>query len=143
MEDETNQVNENNELSTGGYPKIYSKRAIRGFSIFFTSIFGGVLLMQNLIDIGKKKEATHILILSIIFTALTITVVNISGKPQSSLTLLCNIIGGYILSDFFYKRYFPDDEKYEKKKIWRPLIISIFITIPFVLAAIYSLQHNV
>lgn len=30
------------------YPEIYSSKAIWGFTIFFSSIFGGILLMQNL-----------------------------------------------------------------------------------------------
>jgi hypothetical protein len=122
------------------YPKIYSKVAIRGFSIFFTTIFGGVLLMQNLRDIGKKKEANIILLASLLFTAVTIFIVNIQTKPNTSITFLCNIIGSYILSEYFYKKYFPNDSLYEKKKIWKPLIISILITIPFVVAVIYSAQ---
>jgi hypothetical protein len=122
-------------------PKIYSKIAIRGFSIFFTSIFGGVLLMQNLRDIGKKKEANIILLLSLLFTAVSIFIVNIPARPNTSLTYLCNIIGGYILSEYFYKKYFPNDNMYEKKKIWKPLIISILITIPFILAIIYSARN--
>ena len=120
-------------------PKIYSKKAIWGFSIFFTSIFGGVLLMQNLKDIGKKREANIILGLSIIFTAISIFIVNIPDKPQTPLTYLCNMAGGAILTEYFFKKYFPNDNIYEKKKIWKPLIISIIITLPFVLALIYSM----
>ncbi len=123
-------------------PKIYSKRVIWGFSIFFSSIFGGVLLMQNLKDIGKKKEAYMILILSIVYTVLTIYIVNIPEKTNSSLTLLCNAIGGLILSRYFFTKYFPIEDKYEKKKIWKPLIISIIIMIPFVFAMIYSLNQK-
>ncbi|MEP6466986.1 MAG: hypothetical protein ABJB05_11810 [Parafilimonas sp.] len=122
-------------------PKIYSKMAIRGFSIFFSSIFGGVLLMQNLRDIGKKKEANIILLLSVLFTAASIFVVNIPAKPNTSLTYLCNIIGGFILSEYFYKKYFPNDSIYEKKKIWKPLIISILITIPLIVAIIFSAKN--
>jgi hypothetical protein len=122
-------------------PKIYSNRAIWGFSIFFSSIFGGVLLMQNLKDIGKKKEAYMILILSIIYTLLTIYIVNIPKKTNSSLTLFCNAIGGLILSKYFFAKYFPSEDKYEKKKIWKPLIISIIIMIPFTFALIYKLNH--
>ena len=138
MENENKPLDEGSIITPESNPKIYSKMAIRGFSIFFTSIFGGVLLMQNLKDIGKRKEANMILLFSILFTAVSIYIVNIPEKPKSSLTMLCNLIGGYILSDYFYKKYFPTDDNYEKKKIWKPLIISILITIPFVLALIYS-----
>lgn len=123
---------------TPSNPKIYSKKAIWGFSFFFSAIFGAVLLMQNLKDIGKKKEANLILLLSILYTAITIYIVNIPEKPTSSLTYLCNIVGGLILTEYFYKKHFPLDQAIEKKKIWKPLIISTLITIPFILAIIYS-----
>ena len=118
--------------------KIYSEKAIWGFSVFFTAIFGGVLLMQNLKDIGKKKEANLILIFSIIFTIIGIYIVNIPEKPKTGLTFLINGIGGMILTKYFFKKYFPNPDDYDKKKIWKALIISIIIIIPFVLAVIYS-----
>jgi hypothetical protein len=118
--------------------KIYSKRAILGFSIFFTSIFGGVLLYQNLKDIDRKKEANIVLIFSILFTAISIYIVNIPDKPKTGLTNLCNIAGGLILTEYFFKKNFPNPDNYDKKKVWKPLIISILITIPFVIAMIYS-----
>jgi hypothetical protein len=140
MENEYGQPDENLSYEPENNPKIYSKRAIMGFSVFFSAIFGAVLLMQNLRDIGKKKEANVILLLSILYTAISIYIVNIPEKPTSSLSFLCNIIGGAVLSEYFYQNHFPEDEKYEKKKIWKPLIISIIITIPFFLALIYSQQ---
>ena len=124
------------------FPSIYSKKAIWGFSFVFSAVFGGVLLMQNLKDIGKKKEAYMMLFLSIIFTAVTIFIVNIPEKPNSSFTYICNAIGGYILSNYFFNKYIPDEDQYKNKKIWKPLIISIIITIPIVMGMIYSLQHG-
>ncbi len=118
--------------------KIYSKKAIWGFSIFFTSIFGGVLLFHNLKDIGKSKEANLILIFSIFFTVISIYIVNIPEKPKTGLNYLCNMVGGLILTEYFFKKYFPAPDDYDKKKIWKPLIISILITIPFILAMIYT-----
>lgn len=117
--------------------KIYSKKAIYGFSVFFSSIFGGILLMQNLKDIGKRKEAKEVLIVSIVITILTILISN-SINAKSSGALLCNIIGGLLFSEFYFHKYLPKHEGYEKKKIWKPLVISIVITIPLLLAAIYS-----
>ena len=112
-------------------PMIYSKRAIYVFSIFFSSIFGGILLMQNLKDIGKKKEANIVLLVSILLTVSTIIIANIiRGR---SIALVCNIAGAAILSEYFYKKYFPDEIDYEKKKIWKPLIIGIAVSVIFIL----------
>ncbi len=118
-------------------PKIYSRRAISGFAVFFTTIFGAVLLMQNLNSIGKRKEAYIILICSIFYTIFSIIVVNIPDKPHTSLTMLLNIAGAVALSEFLFKKYFPDEKQYPKKKIWKPLIISIAIILPFLLALIF------
>ncbi len=141
MENLNKPLDENNLIDIDSFPKIYSKKTIVGFSVFFTTIFGGVLLMQNLRDIGKKKEAIQILFLSIGYSIITIVIANLPEKPITSLTFLCNMIGGIILAEYFFKKYFPDDEKYEKKKIWKPLVISIIITIPFLLALIFSSMY--
>ena len=138
MENEINQLEEDVTLNTESKQKIYSKKAIWGFSVIFTSIFGGVLLFQNLKDIGKKKEANLILLYSILYTIVTIYLVNIPDKPKSGISFMCNMVGGYILSEYFFNKYFLNPDDYDKKKIWKPLIISILIIIPFIFVLIYS-----
>lgn len=138
MEIENTSTAENHPFTPGVYPKIYSKRAIWGFCILFTTVFGGVLLMQNLRDTGRKKEAFLMLILSITLTVLSMIIVNLPEKPVGPLGFACNIVGGVILTEIFYKKYFLDDSIYEKKKIWKPLIISILITIPFILVLVFG-----
>ncbi len=144
MDNYTNTLDEGltNELGNNQSINIYSEKAIWGFSIFFTTIFGGVLLMQNLRDIGKKKEASLVLILSCVYTALTIFLINLFDRPNTSITFLFNAAGGLVLTKYFFVKYFPKEHKYQKKKIWKPLIISIIILIPFVWAAIYTLNHK-
>ena len=118
------------------HPKIYSKRAIQFFSLFFTTVFGGVLLMQNLKEIGKRKEAFTVLIYSILYTILSFLLVYfITEKPAPSLTLVTNYIGGYCLGIFFNQHISSPDD-FEKKKIWKPLIVSIAITLPFIFATV-------
>jgi len=117
--------------------KIYSKRAIFGFSAFFMPVFGGVLLRQNLIDYKMKKEANIVLLVSIGLQALIFIILEIIPISTSVLTLVLNMGGGAVLSEYFFKKYFPN-EIYERKKIWKPLIISLIITIPLVLALFYE-----
>jgi hypothetical protein len=121
---------------------LYSKKAIMGFSICFTTIFGGVLLMQNLKDIGKKKEANIVLGISFIYTILSIILVNFINSTNSSKTFIFNVFGGVLLSHYFFTKYIPNEESYRNKPIWKPLIISILITIPFIWALIYSIKNN-
>jgi len=119
-------------------PKIYSKKAILGFSIFLSTLFGGVLLYQNLIEVNKKKEAYTVLAISILLTILTVIIVNIPENPKSSLAYLCGLGGGCLLSYYFMPKYFPDEEKYPQKAIWKPLIIAVIIVAIILFSVIYT-----
>lgn len=137
MEIETNQLENSFEIEQNEIPKFYSKKAILGFSIFFSSIFGGILLMQNLKDIGMKKEAKTVLNTSIILTLLPFLLAWLMEKEVSTYTLLANIIGGVVLSEFYFGLYIPKEQIFESKKIWKPLLISLLITIPLLASVIY------
>ena len=45
------------------------------------------------------------------------------------------MVGGVILSEVLFRKYF-EEGAYAEKAIWKPLIISILVAIPFVLAAV-------
>ena len=137
MEIETNQLENSFETEQTEIPKFYSKKAILGFSIFFSSIFGGILLMQNLKDIGMKKEAKTVLNTSIILTLLPFLLAWLMEKEVAAYTLLANIIGGVVLSEFYFGLYIPKEQLFESKKIWKPLIISLLITIPLLASVLY------
>ncbi len=105
--------------------KIYSKKIIQIFCIVFLPLFGGVLLMLNLIEIGNKKAAKKVLIFSVLYSTIIILIGTTKGFKIS--TLMYNLIGAVILSEYFFRTYFPTPDNFEKKEIWKPLIISILI----------------
>jgi tetratricopeptide (TPR) repeat protein len=119
--------------------KLYPKRAIMGFSIFFTAIAGGVLLMQNLRAIGKRKEAIFVLIFSVIYTGILLYVLNLPWQHTSSLSFVLNLGGGIILTEYFSRKYFPNTNNYQQKRIWSPLVIFTLICAAIFLAFLYSL----
>lgn len=119
-------------------PKIYSKYAILGFSIFMSALFGGILLYHNLMDVKKKKEAYTVLGISILMTIVTIVIVNIPENPKSSLAYICGIAGGSLLSHYFVPKYFPDEDQYPKKAVWKPLIIAVIIIVIFIALLVYA-----
>ena len=119
-------------------PKIYSSKAILGFSVFMSSLFGGILLYINLRNLKKNKEANIVLVISIILTLLTYFVMSIPENPKSSLAYLCGFIGGGILSYFLFPKYIPNEEDFPKKQIWKPLIIAVLIVIVLVSLIIFS-----
>ena len=115
-------------------PILYSKMAIRGFCVLFTTIFGAVLLSSNTKD---TKNKLMIIGFGIIYTGLTIALANII--PTSTYyVILLNTAGGLAMTSTFWDKYVGKDTKYRAKPIWKPLIISVIITIPFLLAIIYG-----
>ncbi len=123
---------------------IYSKLAILLFSIFFAPLIGGILLMLNLRSVGYKKEGSIVLLFSIAYYFISSILINyIANVLKIPLTeqamlqnpkiivsmLIMNIIGGGILAEYFFKKYFPHDD-YEHKSIWRALLITLLVLIP-------------
>lgn len=115
-------------------PLLYSKGAIIGFSVIFTVIFGAVLLASNLQD--KKKKWTVIGV-GIVYTIIVIIVSNQTPAP-GSLTFALNTGGGYALTASFWDKYIGEKTKFRNKPVWKPLIISIIVIIPIIIAEIYA-----
>jgi hypothetical protein len=124
---------------------IYSKWAILLFSIFFMPLFGSILLMINLRSIGYKRQGTGVILFAILYQLLAgiiirrITNLPLNITPNELLhnaqfikfsiySLVAQIIGGGILAEYFFKKYFPDDN-YQYKSAWRPLAIIIIISL--------------
>jgi len=127
-------------LRSSALPPLYSARAIRLFSVLFTVVFGGVLLYQNLRDVGNRGAARKVLLFSFIYTLVAIAIVY--NLPQSTpLTLGINVGGGYVLAGYFIPKYLPDSPAHPAKKIWKPLLISVLIALPFAAAAVYAALH--
>lgn len=135
MDQENTFTNSDQTINT--LSRIYSQKSIWGFSLFFAPVFGGFLLRQNLVEDNRKKEGNLMLIVSILFTLITFFIVIYFEPDNSSLTYLLNMGWGAILSGYFHKKYYPGND-YKFKKIWKPLIISLLIIIPFVLLILYS-----
>lgn len=109
-------------------PVLYSKKAIQGFTIFFTTIFGAVLLMRNLKEMNKPKAGIQVLVFGIVYTLFSIILLNYLPK-MFFITLIFNLLGYVILSEFFWNNYIGKGLQYQKKQISKPLIISILILV--------------
>ena len=109
-------------------PILYSKKAIQGFTIFFTTIFGAVLLMHNLKEMNKLKARNQVLIFGILFTILSAILLNYLPK-MFFITLLFNLIGYAVLIEFFWKNHLEKELEFTKKEVWKPLTISITIVL--------------
>jgi len=121
---------------------IYSKWTILAFSIFFSPLIGSILLMINLRSVGFKRQAIGILLFSIGYQFVAAMVIGSIMKLPANVnsmallqntqfiiySLVAQIIGGGILVEYFYKKYFPADN-YKYKTVWRPLAVILIITL--------------
>lgn len=107
-------------------PHLYSKRAIQGFTLFFSTIFGVLLLMQNLKEMNKPVARNQVLFFGIVYTTISAILLNYLPK-MFFVTLLFNMIGYAILSEFFWNKNLGNKLAYQKKEIWKPLMISFAV----------------
>ncbi|UOE52660.1 hypothetical protein MTO98_16440 [Mucilaginibacter sp. SMC90] len=145
---------EEEKYSEDDYVDIYSKRAIFWFS-FFNLIFGGVLLIINLYNAGYKRAVPAVLAFVLFFSYLSYFVIlhsgvnlqlvvdamNLTAKggqptPAQVTAMLSvaglnvgfGLVGALILSQFFFKRYFPDNDYYPKP-VGLPILIFIVLVV--------------
>lgn len=133
------------------YVEIYSRKTIFGFAIFST-MYAGVLLIINLWVAGYKQIISQVVLFILGFSFLSRYLVQLLGfkidvvalqktiaaKKQltneqllqlSALTAVqigLNVIAGLVLTRYFFKKYFPDDDYYPRP-IYRPVIIFIIL----------------
>lgn len=137
------------------YVEIYSKRAIIGFSVFFNVLFGGAFLAINMFNAGYKKEIGRIISFCFFYYFLSMYLIALSGiridpkvletlakqQPISTvdklhlllvvvITLSINFLGGLILTSYFYKKYFPENDYYPRP-VGRAIVICLFVSFIF------------
>ena len=113
-------------------PILYSKKAIQGFTIFFSTLFGAVLLMSNLKAVNNYKARFQVLVFGIGYTLLSAVVLHYLPKSFFT-TLIFNLIGYVILTEFFWNTKLGKDAQYKNKKIKKPLTISLLILLFLIL----------
>ena len=118
------------------FPILYSKRAIQGFTIFFSTLFGAVLLMSNLKKMNKPKARVEVLVFGISYTFLTIIPLDYLPKTFF-LTILFNLVGYAVLVEYFWNKNLGKELQHQKKQISKPLIISFAILVLLVLLQFY------
>ncbi len=107
---------------------IYSKMAVLGFCVFFSPVFGGVLLRKNLVDHGQRQAGLYALLISILLTGITALITNLWIRNAAT-TYVSNLIEGTIMVEYFYRKYFPNEAQIEKKSVLRPIFISLLIVL--------------
>ena len=109
-------------------PIFFSQTAILAFTIFFSPLFGGVMLALNVKKINKKV-VWQIILFSLLFTAFS-GYVSYYLAPGSFISLIVPVAGALLLSEVLWNNYIGKSVKYEKRSILIPLVIAALIAIP-------------
>ena len=121
---------------------LYSARAIRAFSMLFSAIAGGVLVAQNLKDVGQPEAARKALWGSISYTvAITWLMTYVPTTASSS---VFPIVAGYVGAmgvEAYAKKFIANRDEFPPKSIVKPLMICLVVTVPLVALLVYGLSR--
>ncbi len=106
----------------------YSPTAILGFSIFLEPLFGAILLSQNLKKADKKKQATIVILVGVVFLLGRMALVYTQRMTQVN-SLIISIGAGLVFIEFFWKKHLGYKVKYNRKSIWKPLLIFLGVIV--------------
>ena len=137
LEEETTKT-ENVTTNTTSDIALFSKKTILGFSIFFSTIFGVVLLMINMQQVKSEKGKNQVLFFGIAYLLCTIIIVQIF-KTSSMLGLLFNLLGATILNEYYWNKFIGKEVEYQKRNWLKPALISLSIVLIFFVIAFYIL----
>jgi hypothetical protein len=119
-------------------PKFYSKAAIGITTNFLSPFFGAILFAYNLREVGKAKVAPFIVLIGmfwmLLFKKLT------EGFLESGLLqlLIGNVMGSAILIFPLWNQFFLHYPAFQKKNVWKPLLIFVAICIALILFQILA-----
>ncbi|TWJ04502.1 hypothetical protein JN11_00211 [Mucilaginibacter frigoritolerans] len=127
----------NNLIEDPDAPPLYSRRAIYGFSVFFSVFFGAVMLAMNVSKTSGKKNAIWVVLFGLGYTIAMVLLLQ-NFKTSTGLTIVPSILGAYLIEALFWNRYVGTSTLYRKRPIWIPLAIGIAILGVFIFIAFYS-----
>ena len=136
LENQSEGESENAEINDLNAPELYSKQTILGFSIFFSTIFGVVLLMINMHQIKNLKGKNQVLLFGIAYFLFTLITVQLFKINTPILGLVFNLLGALILNEYYWNKFIGKDFNYEKKNWLKTALLCLLITSVFLLIAI-------
>lgn len=119
-------------------PELYSKTLILVFAILFSTIFAAALLVVNLKNLGKIKEAVWVLLFAFAYLIATAVVMQ-AFDLAPTMTLIANVLGAAILNEFFWNKFIGSDFAFKKKNWVKPTLLSVGIALVFLLLLMGSI----
>jgi hypothetical protein len=84
-------------------PQMYSRRVLYFFTVFFSALFGSIMLSLNARKLGKSTEAAYILMFGVVFTLVQVWIgIHFHPKSKDTYGIIGGLIGAYCLDYFFW-----------------------------------------
>ncbi|BDS10956.1 hypothetical protein [Aureispira anguillae] len=125
-------------------PKFFSKRGVILISTLYSPLFGGLVYVSNLQEIEKRNLIFPTIISMLILNGLIYTKFHpaLSFIPSLLRYFLLNAIGGLILTGPFWDYHLKEENTYEERKIWSPLLAGFILYGGFIAFGYYLKYQN-
>ncbi len=123
-------ISQEYKIAGSALPSLYSVRAIQLFSVLFSVIAGGILMAINFNRTTQKSEAIKVILFSIVYTIVSVLIINSLGTQSPILSVVMNFIGALLIEQFFWKRVFGSEFRYNKQQIWGAMLVAIILISP-------------
>lgn len=114
-------------------PILYSRYALRFFSVIFSPFFAGILLAINLYRLQKKNRIVLVILISFIYSYFTLILAGKFPEKMMIILLALNLLGSFVLEELFWNRYIGRDFKFRRQYIMPALAIGFGISILYML----------
>jgi len=109
---------------------LYSSKFILLFGVLFSVFGGGILMAMNFVRINKKESAYKVILYSLLYAVLQVMLLEYFNITSPFVSLPLSFCGIYLLEEYIWKKEIPSNLKYEKRDVWKPIIVGMLIVLP-------------
>lgn len=121
-------------------PVLYSKTSLIVLSLF-SCFFSGLLFVQNLREVKKKKFVLPMILYAIFFPTILSNMFKSIGIPVHYSYIPINLMGGVLLTNVFWKYQIEIDD-YKNRSLKVPIIVIVSIVVVLILMNIFILPNR-
>lgn len=118
-------------------PNLYSRLVIFIASLALSPFFGSLLFLENLAAVGKQKRIVGFFLISLVWNILTFKVGWDFFLNRPIFYALANSLGGLLLALPLWNHYMGRKIVFEKRSIWSPLLVIVFIYALFTILILF------
>lgn len=119
-----------NSASTSQKPVLYSPQFVFIFGILFSVLGGGILMAMNLMQLKKIKAARFAVLSALTYSISIYILLEVLGITNPIVSVLSTFLGLFLLEQFIWKKEVSPNLVFEKRAIWKPIVVGLLIALP-------------